>query len=448
MTDSNALTIKNIAPILEHIVSYINEGVMIADVQGNILYHNPAASELLSQPTDTPMHNLRVTPELNLQKNILDAELNKKSLKNSGQFIQFRIEIETESDDIRCIEVNTGRVTLRDGATQVRLVLLSDRTEHVRLEAVLSKTQNNGFISRDPEVLSVLTRIRHIANTKASVLLQGESGTGKTHLARWIHTLSSRSRQKFVEVNCAAIPESLTESELFGHVKGAFTGATQNRQGRFLAAHNGTIFLDEISEIPLHLQAKLLRAIQDQAFEPVGSDKTVQVTTRIIAASNQNLRSWVEDGRFRADLYYRLAVIPLIVPPLRERPGDIPLLVQHFLALLAKRGYSNSVKLGSDAQQLLMNYPWPGSVRELENALEHGLICAVKGKITAQSLPQDIHRYSREELNLLSDDPQEAERIEIKRALAQANGSRSIAANALHIDRTTLWRRMNKLGIK
>lgn len=284
-------------------------------------------------------------------------------------------------------------------------------------------------------------------------MLQGESGAGKTQIARMIHQQSDRAHKPFVEVNCAAIPESLIESELFGHIKGSFTGAMQDRSGRFQAANGGTLFLDEISEIPFHLQAKLLKAVQDQSFEMVGSDDTLKVNVRIISASNRDLREQVDQNIFRADLYYRLAVIPLTIPSLRDRPGDVPVLIKHFCNRMEKRGYDSAqLECNPDAMKLMLNYPWPGNVRELENAVEHGIICAQGNSVGPESLPQHIQDYSHSRKMPLTKQTNLAEehiqRVQIENVMREADGNKSKAAQLLGIDRTTLWRRMQKLGIE
>ena len=297
-------------------------------------------------------------------------------------------------------------------------------------------------------------RYPRIAESTTRPVIQVPSGArSKTRLARGIHDLSQRAGQPFVEVNCAAIPDALIESELFGHVKGAFTGAHQERAGRFQAANGGTLFLDEIGEIPLALQAKLLRAVQEQTFEMVGSDRTVRVDVRVISASNRNLRELVDDGQFRSDLYYRLAVIPLRIPPLRERPGDLPLLIEHFQSRLQHRGYPRGVRFSDEALRVMMNYAWPGNVRELENAVEHGVICARDGVVGRDGLPYDI----RQAVAAPERDPTPARRADdgrldeekrrIEAALGAHRGHRGRAARQLGIERTTLWRKMRRYGL-
>ena len=230
------------------------------------------------------------------------------------------------------------------------------------------------MVGNSPPFRELLDRIRLVAGTSATVLITGETGTGKELVARAIHNLSPRRDRPLVKVNCAAISAGLVESELFGHVKGAFTGATERRVGRFEHAHGGTLFLDEITELPLESQSKLLRVLQEQEFEPVGSNRTVKVDVRVLAATNRNLAEAVREGRFRMDLYYRLLVIPVDVPPLRERREDIPALAAHFVARLARQ-FGRRVKRISEAtMRQLMAYDWPGNVRELENFLARAVV--------------------------------------------------------------------------
>lgn len=442
-----ALTLDNIKPVLERIVSFIDEGVIIASVEGQVLYHNPSSIELLNLPGDNPIETLADLNGFNLQAALdnLDDETG-----NPNQISRFRRFSHQYSDaeNLRIIEFSTGLVSLEDGNTRLRLVLLSDRTEQLQLDSILHSRNHFGIITSDPVMQRLIARAHQVANARAAVLLQGESGTGKTLFARMIHQLGSRAQGPFVEVNCSAIPEGLVESELFGHVRGAFTGATQDRRGRFQAADGGTLFLDEIGEIPLHLQAKLLRAVQEQRFEPVGSDQTVQVDVRIITACNRRLRDMVQDDDFRTDLYYRLAVVSLELPPLRERPGDIPLLARHFIQRFARFGYPGDIELTAPARRLLLSYHWPGNVRELENAIEHGIICAVSGKIRVESLPPHLTEAVQANLAPATPDESASERETILAALQQARGVRSAAAAALGIDRSTLWRKMKKLGIQ
>jgi formate hydrogenlyase transcriptional activator len=286
-----------------------------------------------------------------------------------------------------------------------------------------------------------------VAPTDATVLILGETGTGKELVARAIHELSVRSKQSFVKVNCAAIPASLLESELFGHEKGAFTGAISQRVGRFELAHRGTLFLDEIGEIPLELQPKLLRAIQEQEFERVGGSRTIHADLRFIAASNRNLKAMVDESNFRSDLYYRLHVFPLPVPPLRERREDIPLLSRYFIQKFAQRMGRRIDAISSSAMDTLMRYSWPGNIRELQNVIERSVVLT-RGRVLELAMPE-ISAGSP--VTALQSEAGSAIRREsILRALKDAKGivgGPHGAAARLGLKRTALQARMKKLGI-
>lgn len=440
------------APLLENIVSFLDEGIMVTDNLGNVLYHNPAVCKLLGIDSSKPIKKLHDVDKFNLQRAILKAAIDAGEVdaagKPSDNFISFEQQFEYEGS-YRLIEVISRLITSDNHKDKHRLILFRDRTDTRHMEAVFNR-MGKEMTTQDPRMLEIISRISQIAPTNAFILLQGESGTGKTQLARMIHTQSSRSKRSFIEVNCAAIPETLIESELFGHIKGAFTGASSDRPGRFQSAHKGTLFLDEVGEIPLHLQAKLLRVIQDQEFEMVGSDKPVKVDVRIIAASNKNLRGMVDRGKFRADLFYRLAVIPITIPSLKERPGDISLLSKYFCSRLVARGYPDNVVCTSEATRMMMDYPWPGNVRELENAVEHGLICSIDGEVRDVSLPQDIREY-RDKINTqnkMNADDETQHASEIKSVLKLANDNKAEAARILGVNRSTLWRWLQKYDIE
>ena len=255
---------------------------------------------------------------------------------------------------------------------------------------MIPETSLEGMIGRSLPMREVYRLIRRIADSSATVLLLGETGTGKELVAKAIHQLSTRSTGPFVRVNCGALSEGVLESELFGHVKGAFTNAYENRTGRFEAAHGGTIFLDEINSVSLNVQVKLLRVLQEHEFERVGDTKTITVDCRIVAATNRDLVSLVEQDRFREDLYYRLNVLPVYLPPLRERPDDVPLLVEHFLARYAEQNHRAVRNIAPDALGYLKAYTWPGNVRELQNYIERAIVLAEGETITSQLLPPHV----------------------------------------------------------
>jgi formate hydrogenlyase transcriptional activator len=293
----------------------------------------------------------------------------------------------------------------------------------------------------------VFRDIEMVAATDATVLVLGETGTGKELIARAIHTRSRRRDAVMVKVNCAAIPASLAESELFGHEKGAFTGAIQRRPGRFALAHNGTIFLDEVGELPLEVQVKLLRVLQEREFEPVGATRAMQVNVRVIAATNRDLSEAVRRGTFREDLFYRLNIFPIQVPPLRERQADVPALARHFISEFARRMGKPARQIGVEAMRQLTSYPWPGNVRELANVLERAVILCDSSVVLEQHLGALIRQPAPPSSFLTL---QDMERQHIIRALEQTGGvlaGPKGAARLLGMRRSTVWSRMKKLGI-
>ncbi len=295
------------------------------------------------------------------------------------------------------------------------------------------------IITSDTQVLSLLNLAREVADTNISVLIDGESGTGKELIAKYIHKSSSRVDAPFVTVNCAALSESLLESELFGHVKGAFTGAVKDRQGRFEMADRGTVFLDEITEIPTTTQAKLLRFLQSREFERVGDSQTMKVDVRFIAATNRDLKAALSGGSFRDDLYYRINGVTVKLPPLRERPDDIPLLIKHFIQ---KFGGDNPPEIEPDAFGILTNYRWPGNIRQLENVVERSVLLAHGRKIEVHHLPEEIRQLEGKRLVSL----EELEKEHIARVIQQT-ATVDEASHILGIDPATLWRKRKKYDL-
>ena len=308
-----------------------------------------------------------------------------------------------------------------------------------------------GIIGKSHAIQDVIRQLELVARSKSTVLVTGETGTGKELAARAIHSRSAQREMPLIKVNCAAIPETLIESELFGHVKGAFTGATANRRGRFALADGGTLFLDEIGTLGGPVQARLLRVLQEREFEPVGSERTTAVDVRVIAATNRNLRAMVAEGRFLEDLFYRLSVIPIALPPLRERPDDIPLLVDHFVRKHAQRTGQRIEEVSAAARERLAAYHWPGNVRELENTLERAVVLATGPVIEASAIqvgepPVGVAAQALPSARL-HDNVEWAERESVRRALRQAQGVKKDAAELLGISQRALSYYLGKYKI-
>ena len=328
-------------------------------------------------------------------------------------------------------------------------------TENRRLREQLDRRFGlENIVGQSPEMQEVFDTIRQVAPSRATVLIEGESGTGKELVARAIHQLSPRAMGPFVAVHCAALASTLLESELFGHERGAFTGAVERHQGRFEAADGGTLFLDEIGEIDLSMQVKILRVLEERRFERVGGRETVEVDIRLVAATNRDLRRMVEERKFREDLYFRLNVVTVVLPPLRARPGDIPLLADRFLKEFAAENGKPPPALTADALDALSAYPWPGNVRELRNAIERMVVLSRGDRLTVRDLPAAIREHARAR-GRAGDGPgagaalslEENERRVIRRALEATGGNRVRAARELGISRRTLHRKIAAYGL-
>ncbi len=299
------------------------------------------------------------------------------------------------------------------------------------------------IVGRSRPMLEVYKLIAMVAQARTTVLVVGESGSGKELVARAIHDQGPRAQKPFLAVNCAALPEPLLESELFGHVRGAFTSAVADKRGLFEEASGGTLFLDEIGDMSPPLQSKVLRVLQEQEVRRVGEATGTKVDVRVITATNQRLKALVDAGRFREDLYYRLNVVAIEIPPLRDRPGDLPLLVDHFLAKHARAAGRAAPTLAPEAMEILKRYPFPGNVRELEHALERAVTLSKRPVILADDLPDAIRSFTAARLPSLTD----VERAHIERVLRETGGNRQAAAEILGIDRTTLWRKIKQYGL-
>jgi DNA-binding NtrC family response regulator len=335
------------------------------------------------------------------------------------------------------------------------MALQSLRAENQRMREELDRRyQFDNIIGRSPAMREIFHTVERVAPTRATVLLAGESGVGKDMIARAIHQHSPRKNHAFVKINCTALPENLMESELFGYEKGAFTGANATKPGKFEQADQGTAFLDEIGDVPGSIQVKLLRILQERQFERLGSNVTRNVDVRVIAATNVDLRAALEEGRFREDLYYRLNVVPISIPPLRDRKEDIPFLAIHFVDKLSKDLASSATQISAAALDRLVSHSWPGNVRELENTIERSLVLA-SGEILQPAdirieAPRNVSAFGSQQAPLLPEGEtlEHWEQMMIREALRRANGNKSQAARILGLTRNALRYRLSQMGLE
>ena len=329
---------------------------------------------------------------------------------------------------------------------------LREEVRRLRREAVRSEPPGQ-FVGKSTAMRSVYDLIERVADSETTVFVTGESGTGKELVAAALHSLSRRRDQPFIAINCAAMPEGVLESELFGHTRGAFTDAKNDRPGLFLQAEGGTLFLDEIGDLPLTLQPKLLRVLQERTVRPVGGRSWVPINVRLIVATNRDLETAIEDGRFREDLYYRINVVHIDLPPLRSRAGDVLPLAQHFLRQFAARARKNILGISPAAAEKLVGYVWPGNVRELQNCIERSVALARYDQVGVDDLPERVRSYRSSHVIVAGDDPSELVRMEelerryIVRVMETVGGNKTAAARILGLDRKRLYRMLDRLGI-
>lgn len=329
--------------------------------------------------------------------------------------------------------------------------MLNNEKITVLEEQTKSRQAFQQLVGKSSPMQEVFRRLRLAAQSEVTVLLTGESGTGKELAARAIHALSGRKDKPFIAINCSAIPETLLESELFGHVKGAFTGASRDKTGVFQAVDGGTLFLDEVGDMSPLLQLKLLRVLQEGEIRRVGDDRGIKVNVRLITATNRDLKDLLSSGKLREDFYYRIHVFEITLPPLRERREDIPLLVDHFIAEGSQAGEKAVKGIARDALQQVMKYSWPGNVRELRNAIQHAFVTVGGDRLTLLDLPPETRHAPSSQAHLPStaalNAKGQAERTHILEALQAVQGSRTEAAKRLGVSRVTLWKKMRRLGI-
>ena len=457
------------------IVNTMTEGLMLVGPDGTIVMVNEAFEKLTQYAADEIIGKPCTLLECDACEGTMKASAHRWcKLFEEGQVIKCRCHLLKKDGTYVSALKNASVLKDDNGAPLGAVEVLTDLSELDRLDQkveLLSRQLDEedgflGIIGKSAAIQQVFDVLQKAALSEAPVIIYGESGTGKELVARVIHQLGGRKDGPFVQFNCAALNESLLESELFGHIKGAFTGAYRHRQGRFEAASGGDIFLDEIGDVPLSIQVKLLRVLETKQFEHVGDDRPISVDVRIITATNKDLEELIAQKRFRDDLYFRINVFPIHLPPLRNRSEDIPLLVNTFIRRMRSRTGKKISRLTPEAMERFMEYHWPGNVRELKSALEFAFVIADEGVIDLDQLPPKIAQSQRQSadssqphrqvtdttttgpLSIFTEgrsDPEE--KIALLEALRKCNGNQSQAARLLGINRVTVWNRMKKYGI-
>ena len=441
------------------VVDTIQDGVMIVDKVGTIVSANKAFEKITGYKQAEIIGESCTT----LNCNTCEAAREKRGdhwcvLFRTGAVKMSKCAIQKADGNYINVLKNASLLHDTHGKVIGAVETLTDISELLKKDTQIEAFRRElssrdgfyGILGESGLMQQVFDLITNAARSDAPVIIYGESGTGKELVAAAIHNAGSRRRKPYLKVNCAALNESLLESELFGHVKGAFTGAFQNRQGRFEAAQGGDIFLDEIGDLPFSTQVKLLRVLEEKVIERVGDNRPVHIDVRIISGTNRNLKKLVESGLFREDLFYRINVIPIVIPPLRERRSDIPLLAESFFRRIRLKNEKKIDAISNPAMEALMNFSWPGNVRELKSALEYGFVTCNGSVIEPQHLPPDVFLNHKadpidEKISPNSDEIQKTRLID---ALEQTGGNQTKAARILGVSRITVWNRMKKYGIR
>ncbi len=445
------------------VVNTIQDGVMIVDPNGTIVSVNKALMEM----TGFTQGELVGRPCTSLPCDICEIARGEGSpgwclLFSAGEIHMKRCSLRRKDGSLVHVLKNASLLKDADGKVIGAVETLTDVTDIVEKEYQIEEFRRElraedgfyGILGSSPPMKKLFNLIENAAHSDAPVIIFGESGTGKELVAKAIHEAGLRRDKPYVKVNCAALNEALLESELFGHVKGAFTGAYRSRRGRFEAAHQGDIFLDEIGDLPISTQVKLLRVLEEKVIERVGDNRPIPVDVRVITATNRNLEKLVKEGAFREDLFFRINVIPIHLPPLRERREDIPILAEAFFRRVKLKSGKQIKGVSKDAMALMMDYSWPGNVRELRSAFEYAFVACQGPYIEPQHFPPHILNSgpSRSSALLGSNEVvinrDEQKRIELIEALKRAGGNQSEAARILGVSRVTVWNRMKKYGIK